>query len=198
VADAGGQNDTQALSILINAPAPPRITTLTLQGGTVGLPYNQSLQAAGGTGALTWILSGGSLPAMLSLSPAGVLSGTPTNTGTSNFTVTVRDTLNQSDTQDLSIAVSAALQITTNSLPDAREGDSYGRTLQRSGGVAPFTWSVAPPLPDGLTLNSTTGRITGTPAGGTEGRYDLTFTVQDSSTPTPQTASKLLELRIRR
>jgi hypothetical protein len=197
VADAGGQNDTQALSILINTPAPPRITTLTLPGGTVGLPYNQSLQATGGTGALTWILSGGSLPAMLSLSPAGVLSGTPTNTGTSNFTVTVRDTLNQSDTQALSIAVSAALTITTNSLPDAEEGDPYNRLLQRSGGVAPFTWSVAPPLPDGLTLNPGTGRITGTPAGGTEGRYDLTFTVRDSSTPTPQTASKLLELRIR-
>jgi hypothetical protein len=197
VADAGGQNDTQALSILINAPAPPRIMTLTLPGGTVGLPYDQSLQATGGTGALIWILSGGSLPAMLSLGPTGVISGTPTNTGTSNFTVTVRDTLNQADTQALSIAVSAALTITTNSLPDAEEGDSYNRLLQRSGGVAPFTWSVAPPLPDDLTLNPSTGRITGTPAAGTEGTYDLTFTVQDSSTPTPQTASKLLELRIR-
>jgi hypothetical protein len=134
---------------------------------------------------------------MLSLSPAGVISGAPTNTGTSNFTVTVRDTLNQADTQDLSIAVSAALTITTNSLPDAEEGDSYNRLLQRSGGVAPFTWSVAPPLPDGLTLNPATGRITGTPAVGTEGRYDLTFTVRDSLTPAPQTASKLLELRIR-
>jgi hypothetical protein len=105
--------------------------------------------------------------------------------------------LNQADTQALSIAVSAALTITTNSLPDAEEGDSYNRLLQRSGGVAPFTWSVAPPLPDDLTLNPSTGRITGTPAAGTEGTYDLTFTVQDSSTPTPQTASKLLELRIR-
>jgi hypothetical protein len=198
VADAAGQDDTQALSITINLVNPPVITTTTLPGGTVGQPYNQTLQATGGILGLTWTLSGGSLPAMLSLSPAGVISGTPTNTGTSNFTVTVRDTLNQSDTQALSIAVSAALTITTNSLPDAQEGDSYGRTLQRSGGVAPFTWSVAPPLPDGLTLNPSTGRISGIPAGGTEGRYDLTFTVQDSSTPTPQTASKLLELRIRR
>jgi hypothetical protein len=44
---------------------------------------------------------------MLSLSPAGVISGTPTNAGTSNFIVTVKDTLNQSDTQSLSIAVNA-------------------------------------------------------------------------------------------
>ena len=146
---------------------------------------------------MIWTVSGGSLPAMLSLSPGGVISGTPTTAGTGNFTVTVTDTLNQSDTQSLSIAVSAALAITTDSLPAAREGDSYRRTLQRSGGVAPFTWSVTPPLPDGLSLDPSTGEITGTPATGTEGTYDLSFAVQDSSAPTPQTASKLLELRIR-
>jgi large repetitive protein len=197
VADAAGQDDTQALSITINLANPPVITTTALPGGTVGQVYNQTLQATGGIGILTWALSGGSLPAMLSLSPDGVISGTPTNTGTTNFTVRVADTLNQFDTQSLSIAVSGALAITTNSLPNAEEGDSYRRTLQRSGGVAPFTWSVTPPLPDGLNLNASTGEITGTPEAGTEGTYDLTFTVQDSSAPTPQTANKLLELRIR-
>jgi hypothetical protein len=105
--------------------------------------------------------------------------------------------LNQSDTQDLSIAVSAVLAITTNSLQDAEVGKNYNKTLQRSGGVAPFTWSVTPPLPDGLSLEASTGKITGTPAEGTAGTYTLTFTVQDSSTPTPQTASKLLELKIK-
>ena len=197
VADAAGQDDTQALSIVINLSDPPSITTTTLPGGTVGQAYNQTLQATGGIGLLTWTLSGGSLPAMLSLSPAGVISGTPTNTGNTNFTVRVTDTLNQSDTQDLSIAVSAALTITTNSLPDAEVDHSYSRTVQRSGGVAPFTWSVTPPLPDGLSLEASTGKITGTPAEGTDGTYTLTFTVQDSSTPTPQTASKLLELKIK-
>ena len=110
VADAAGQDDTQGLSIVINLLNPPVITTTTLPGGTVGQAYNQTLQATGGIGLLTWTLSGGSLPAMLSLSPAGVISGTPTNTGNRNFTVTVRDTLNQSDTQPLSIDVSAALR----------------------------------------------------------------------------------------
>jgi hypothetical protein len=107
VADAAGQDDTQALSITINLPAPPSITTTTLPGGTVGQPYNQTLQATGGIGALSWSFTG-SLPAMLSFSPSGVISGTPTNAGTSNFTVTVRDTLNLSDTQALSITISAA------------------------------------------------------------------------------------------
>jgi hypothetical protein len=198
VADAGGQNDTEALSILIHPPAPLTIITTTLSGGTVGQPYNETLQATGGTGALTWSLSptSGPLPPLLWLGADGVISGTPTNAGNSNFTVIVRDTLNQSDTQSLSIAVSAALAITTNSLSDAEEGKSYSERVRRSGGVAPFTWSVTPALPNGLRLNPATGQITGTPEGGTEGRYNLTFTVQDSSTPT-QRDSKSLELRIR-
>ena len=198
VADAAGEDDTQALSITINLVNPPAITTTTLPGGTVGQPYNQTLQATGGISALTWSLSSGSLPAMLSLSPAGVISGTPTNTGTSNFTVTVRDTLNQSDTQSLSIAVSAALEITTKSLPDAKVRDPYSKTLQSSGGLEPVSWSVNSLLPDGLTLNPATGEISGTPAAGTDGDYDLTFTAQDSTTPKPQTASKALRLRVRR
>jgi hypothetical protein len=198
VADAAGQDDTQALSITINLANPPIITTTTLPGGTVGQPYSQTLQTTGGIGLLSWSLSGGSLPAMLSLSPNGVISGTPTNTGTASFTVRVTDSLNQSDTQSLSITVSAALAITTNQLSDAKVGDSYRRTVNRSGGVAPFNWSVTPALPDGLSLDTSTGEITGTPAAGTDGTYDLTFTVRDSSTPTPQTATKLLELRIRR
>ena len=197
VADTGGQAATHALSILINPPIPPLITTTSLPGGTVGLPYSQMLHATGGTGTLVWSLSAGSLPANLTLSPTGTISGSPTATGTSNFTVKVTDALAQSDTQALSIAVSAALTITTTSpLPNAKVGNSYNTTLQRSGGVSPFTWSVAPPLPSGLSLDAPTGKITGTPAAGTAGTYSLTFTVQDSSTPTPQTVPKVLSLTI--
>jgi hypothetical protein len=86
----------------------PKITTTTLQGGTVGQAYNQALRATGGLGALTWSVTGGSLPAGLTLNSAGTISGTPAAAETSNFAVTVLDTFGQSDTQDLSIAVSAA------------------------------------------------------------------------------------------
>ena len=199
VQDAAGQSDQQALSIVINLSNPPNITTTTLPGATVGQSYNETLQVTGGTGALIWTVSGGSLPAMLSLSPGGVISGTPTTAGTGNFTVTVTDTLNQSDTQSLSIVVSAAnapMAITTTSLPAGQVGQAYDATLQQSGGVAPFTWSVTPPLPDGLSLDPATGHITGIPAAGTEGDHALTFALEDSSTPTPQTASQALQLTI--
>jgi hypothetical protein len=104
--------------------------------------------------------------------------------------------LSQSDTQDLSIIVSDVLTITTTSLPNAKEGEAYTTTLQSSGGLPPVSWSVNPPLPDGLSLNPATGEISGTPGSGTAGTPPpFTFTVQDSS-PTPQTANKQLELTI--
>jgi putative Ig domain-containing protein len=190
------QTVQSSLTLTINPTvAALSITTTTLPGGTVGLAYSEGLQATGGTGILVWS-SGGSLPANLTLSPAGIISGTPTNTGTSNFTVMVTDG-SQSDSQNLSIDVSAALKITTTSLPDATVDHSYSPTLERSGGVAPFTWSVTPALPAGLNLDTSTGKISGIPEAGTEGTYSLTFTVQDSSTPTPQTDSTVLSLTIK-
>ena len=156
VADAAGQDDTQALSITINLPAPPNITTTMLPGGTVGQPYAQTLQATGGIGTLTWSFTG-SLPAMLSFSPGGVISGTPTNTGTSNFTVTVRDTLNLSDTQPLSITISAA-----NPAPDLvtlsvnTSGPGEGIVTSNPGGIScPSTCVASFPRGTIVTLTAT-------------------------------------------
>lgn len=184
VADTSGQADTQALSILISPAVPPNITTTSLPGGTVGQAYNQTLQATGGIGTLVWSRSAGSLPSNLALSSAGVISGTPTNTGTSNFTVQVTDALSQSDTQPLSIAISAAtapLTITTTSINSCRVNRNCSRTMTASGGTTPYTWSLntgSEALPAGLTL-STAGEISGRPT--TIGSKSPTFRVQDSA-----------------
>ena len=197
VADTAGQADTQALSILINPSTPPNITTQSpLPDGTVGLPYSQPLQATGGTGTLVWSLFGGSLPANLALSQAGTISGTPTNSGTSNFTVKVTDALSQSDTQPLSITISPGLlplTITTTSLPDGRRNRVYATTLKASGGATPYTWSVTPALPVGLVLAPATGVISGIPIATSDSDHD--FTVQDS---TNQTTTKQLSLKIKK
>lgn len=106
VQDAAGLSDFQALSITINPPAPPRITTSSLPSGRVGRPYSEPVQATGGTGARTWLIVEGSLPAGLTLNSAtGVISGTPTETGTSSFTVQVQDAAGGSDQQALSIRI---------------------------------------------------------------------------------------------
>jgi len=198
VADTAGQADTQALSILINPAVPPTITTTSpLPGGTVGQAYNQTLRANGGTGTLVWSRTAGSIPANLTLSSNGDISGAPTNTGTSNFTVRVTDALSQSDTQTLSITISSAtapLTITTDSLPEGRRNQFYTTTLAASGGTKPYVaWSVTPALPTGLTLAQSTGIISGIPTT-TTGNLPYTFTVRDSAN---LTATKELKLRIR-
>ncbi len=171
VADTFGQQDTQALSVLVNTSNPPQITTASpLRGGTVGVSYNQPLQASGGIGTLVWSVPPGSLPGGLALSPTGTISGTPTSAEISNFTVTVTDSLGQSDAQDLSITVSPAppsLLITTTSLPAGAIGQTYNQTLQATGGTGAGLWSIsAGTLPQGLDLNPTTGAISGTPTAG--------------------------------
>ncbi|MDP3091064.1 MAG: putative Ig domain-containing protein [Nitrospira sp.] len=180
VADTTGQADTQALSILINPAIPPNITTTSLPGATVNQAYNQTLQATGGTGTLAWSVSVGSLPTNLALNSAGIISGTPTNLGTANFTVRVTDALSQSDTQPLSISVTTALTITTGSA-SCRVNRNCNTTLAASGGSTPYTWSLnagSQPLPAGLKL-SAAGVISGTPT--VIGSTSPTFRVQDSA-----------------
>ncbi len=189
VADTGGQLDAQALSIRINLPPAPTITTTSLPGGTVGIPYGEPVQATGGTGALTWSISAGTLPLPLTINPAtGVISGTPGASGTFNFTVQVTDSFPLSDTQALSITIGAAPvppNITTTSLPDGTMGTVYNRTLQRSGGTAPFTWSFTGTLPPDLNLNPVTGVISGTPSAA--GTFTFTPQVTDSLSLTDTT-----------
>ncbi|MBU1615991.1 putative Ig domain-containing protein, partial [bacterium] len=69
----------------------PQITTASLPNGRVGVAYSQTVSATGGIIPYSWSVISGSLPAGLSLSLAGVISGTPATAGTSNFTVQVRD-----------------------------------------------------------------------------------------------------------
>ena len=91
----------------------------------------------------------------------------------------------QHATAPLPITVApAVLTVTTTSLPGAQIGVAYTATLTASGGVLPYTWTVAGTLPVGLTL-STAGVLSGTPTG-TPGTYNLTFTVTDSSAPVAQ------------
>ena len=70
-------------------------------------------------------------------------------------------------------------------------------TLQATGGIQPYTWSVNPALPNGLLFNvHSPGTINGTPLNGTAGTTTHTFTVSDSDAPVNQTDSKPLSLKI--
>lgn len=86
------------------------------------------------------------------------------------------------------------LEITTPILPDGTAGTSYKHSLQASRGTAPFIWSVTPALPAGLTLDASTGTVSGTPTAPTKSTYR--FTVTDSATPSESCARDLtLEIK---
>ncbi|MEP4076638.1 chondroitinase-B domain-containing protein [Haloferula sp.] len=85
----------------------PIITTTTLPSGNLTVAYSEALNASAGDPPLTWSVSSGSLPAGITLSSSGILSGTPTSTGTSNFTVMVTDDDNDADTQLLSLIINS-------------------------------------------------------------------------------------------
>lgn len=94
------------------------VNPTTLPGGTAGSAYSQNLSQTGALGAPNYAVTAGALPPGLTLSAGGVVSGTPTATGTFNFTVTVSDNSGCSGSRAYSITtVCPANPTTLNGLP---------------------------------------------------------------------------------
>src|SRR4029077_7629291 len=132
---------------------PLAIATTSLASGTQNVFYSATMAATGGVAPYTWSTTSGSLPAGLILSGSGVLSGTPTSSGTSTFTVQVADSNAQNVTATLSLTINPpALAITTRSLASGTQNGAYSATASATGGTPPYTWSVVSgSLPSGLT-----------------------------------------------
>ena len=174
--DSFGVTATKGLSITVAL----LITTTSLPNGEVLVVYNQTLAATGGVTPYTWSVSAGALPSGLTLNAAsGVISGTPTTAGTSNFTVRVRDASAVVATQNLSITVAPPPSITTTTLSTGEVGVAYNQSIAATGGLTPYTWSrTGGALPAGLTLNAS-GVITGAPT--TAGTTSVTVRVTDAA-----------------
>ncbi|MGG1945749.1 putative Ig domain-containing protein [Trinickia sp. NRRL B-1857] len=164
VRDANGATATQ--SYAVSVVAGPVIGTSSLPSGEVGVGYSQTLAVSGGTAPYRFGISSGALPAGLSITSAGTISGTPTTSGSATFTVQVNDASNNSATQSYTVAVTAGPVIGTRTLPGGEVGVGYSQTLTASAGAAPYTFSVSSgSLPAGLSLTSG-GTLSGTPTTG--------------------------------
>jgi hypothetical protein len=197
VADAT-KNGTTTITV---SAVPAITTTSPLPAGTEGTAYNQTIAASGGAGTLTFSITGGALPAGLTLSGSGAITGTPTGPNvTSPFTVTVTDSSaagakTASNAFSITINLPPPPTITTTSLAAGVEGTAYSQTVQATGGLTPYTFSISVgSLPAGLSINAATGAITGTPTG-PNGTANFTVQVADRSNPV-QTGTKALSILI--
>ena len=187
------QSATRQFTLTIAAAL--SITTPALPGGAAGSPYSGTLAAAGGTTPYSWSATG--LPTGLSInSSTGAITGTPSAASSSTVTATVTDSTSpthQSVTKQFTLTVTAGLSITTAMLPEGVIGVNYSTTVAAAGGATPYRWSASG-LPAGITMNSGTGMISGTPSAA--GSSPVNITVTDSTTPTQVSASRQFTLTI--
>ncbi len=164
-------------TITVNPPSLPN--------GVVGTPYNQIVTATGGAGPFTFSISAGNLPNGLLLNGAtGAITGSPLAPGMFNFTVTATDPSGCTGSRAYQIIIAAigcpAISLSPAVLPPGSIGVFYSQTMTASGGVAPYTFTVfAGALPTGLSLNSITGVISGSPQG--SGLFSFTIQATDAN-----------------
>jgi hypothetical protein len=173
---------TSTATVTVNTGGKPAITSFSASPGSI---------TSGASSTLSWITSGATSIAITpgnftSSAASGSTSVSPTATTTYTLTAT---NASGSNTATAKVTVSAAggpLTITTTSCPGGTQSSAYaGCTIAATGGSPPYTFSISTgansaPLPEGLTLNAGTGKITSALVGG-EGTYIPEFIVTDST-----------------
>jgi len=157
--------------------------------GTVGVPFSETFTQRGAIGSATFTTPG-PLPAgvpPITLATNGTLSGTPTQSGSFPITVTVTDANHCTGMSAYTLVINPVppcvlLTLSPPTLTSASLNTPYSETITASGGTAPYTFSVTSgtiPPPAGLTFNTTTGVISGTPT--VIGSFNFCITATDAN-----------------
>jgi formylglycine-generating enzyme required for sulfatase activity len=193
VKDGKQQTANKTCTVSIGLGEPPVLNaTQQLPAGMVGVPYpNPAIDADGGIEPYRFtVKTSSALPAGLSInSTTGVISGTPTAAGNTTTTIVATGADGASAERAYTIRIDA-YDLVVNipaTIPGQANKPLVPAILDVTGGLEPYTWTVAPALPAGLTLNATTGSITGTPT--TAGNTTVTFTVRDGRQRTATAAT---------
>ena len=183
--------------------SPLQITTTAIPSGATGTPYTASLSAAGGVPPYLWSITSGRLPAGLTLDGgSGGITGTPSEAGTFGLTLQAAGSDSNTASASLSLVIASTpaplsdpVRIATLSLPDARRNKNYRQPLTGTGGVQPYLWGLSTGvLPPGLSLNGSTGLITGRPT--TAGTWSFVARVSDQQSPA-STDQRTLAITVR-
>ena len=182
VRDAAGRDDSAQLVLQVD-DAPLQVVTTALPTATQGSTYAATLQARGIEGPATWtLLPGAAMPDGLALATDGTVSGVPTTPGTTTAAVQLVDGLGRATSGEVSLSVveSGVPVFLDTELPAGQVGVGFQYVLRVVGGTGTYTWSVVGgSLPAGLTLDTTTGRVGGTP--GTSATGSVTVRAQDTT-----------------
>ena len=175
-----------ATAQIIIPPVPSVTSTNSGFAGAVGSAYSAQLAGTDGVAPYTWtVASGSNLPAGLTLSSAGVISGTPLAgaAGSTNVIFKLKDSgspvaLTATKTITLAITPAAAIGFTGTMPATGSYNQAYSGSAAATGGLGALTYTViSGVLPTGLTLNAATGAVTGTTT--VAGTYNFSITAAD-------------------
>ncbi|HSC76136.1 MAG TPA: putative Ig domain-containing protein [Pseudomonadales bacterium] len=176
-----------------------RFLTTSVPQGTTDREYFAKIFTANAAGPVTFSITAGALPTGLNLNTqTGAIYGKPTVVEQPDVTITADDGATTINLSIVKFKITASggggnsgASFVTTSLLDGRVGEAYTLTLQSQGGTGPFIWG-AQDLPMGITLDGTTGVISGTPL--VAGTFYVTFTNND--TGESKNATTILPLTI--
>ena len=183
----GGPSSTRSQNISVGNPgSAPTINSAAAPGGQTGVAYNHTVTSASCNSIVTYsLVAAGTLPTGLTLSTGGVISGTPTTTGTFNGSIraTYPGGLNSTQAFSINITLGPPAFTSGGAASNTAVGVATANAYTAVATNGPITYGISG-QPPGLAIDSTTGIVSGTPSDASGSPYSATVSAQNSTTTT--------------